>query len=281
MVCILAVLVSLSPADRAAAQQGTAQGQGNESSGPGKTLAPPIDLDIGDIKEVKEKVDRIKPLIEKDRELTTIRVREIEAGERAVPRIQLAHGYGTVITLPFQFELANVALGNREKFQVDAKGNSLIIFPLQEFKATNLVVFENTADGEFVPHHYLLIENSQSGVADFTVKVNRQTPGSVQNFTDAVIKALSTQRIPDKETTGWPFFEGRAPVISNMSAGPFMRKLTLLSPDLTVYMVNGRVTPLGDVEWSAYPDGRTTIMATKKDRLTVRRISDGKTFTSN
>lgn len=257
------------------------QEQGKESQGQGKVLAPPIDLNISDIKEVKEKINKIKPLIEKDRELTTTRVREIEAGNRTVPRIQLAHGYGTVIVLPFQFELANVALGNKDKFQVDAKGNSLIIFPLQEFKATNLVVFESTADGEFVPHHYLLVENSQSGVADFTVKVNKQKPGSVENLTDAVIKALSTQRIPNKETMDWSFFEGRAPVISNMNTAPFMRKLTLLSPDLTVYMINGRVTPLGDVEWSAYPDGKTTIVAIKKGRLTVRRIDDGKTFSSN
>ncbi len=269
--------MSLSPASKIAARQG----DGEDSQKQNKAPAPPVDLDIADIREVKEKVAKIKPLIETDRELTTIRVREIEAGSRAVPKIELAYGYGTAIVLPFQFDLANVALGNKEKFHVDAKGNSLIIFPLQEFKTTNLIVFESTADGEVVPHHYLLVENSQAGTADFTVKVNKQKPGSAQNLIDAVIKALSTQHVPGKETAEWAFFEGRAAVISNMGASPFMRKLTLLSPNLTVYMINGRVTPLGDVDWSAYPDSKTTIVATKKDRLTVRRVGDGKAFSSN
>lgn len=274
MVCISAVLVSL------LLQASPAASDQPEKTDQVKVVAPPIDLDIKEIKEMKTKIDKVKPVIEKDRELTNVRIRDIEYRPGIVPRIQLAHGYGTVITLPYQFDAANIALGDKGKFNVEVKGTSVILFPLQEFKTTNMVVFENGAGGELIPHHYMLTENSYGGTADLTVKVHKPKPGTIANSTDAFVKAVVNRHIPGTETYEGMYFDGREPVIKDMTV-PFIRKLALSSPGLNIYMANGKFAPVGDVEWSMYPDSRTTIVATRGKSVTVRRLSDGKTFTAN
>jgi len=265
----------LFPASRpAAAEEKAAQSAA-------KLLAPPIDLDIKDIKEMKGRVEKVKPLLEKDKELTDVKVREIQYRPGVVPRIHLAHGYGTVIVLPYQVEASNIALGDREKFRVEVKGTSVVIFPLQEFKTTNMVVFETVPGGDLVPHHYMLVENSQAGVADLTVRVHKPKVGDETDPNGAIMKALMTRRIPGKESYEGMFFEGRSPVVNDMTQFPFLRKLSLVSPDLNVYLIDGKYIPVGDVEWSVYLDGKTTVVATRAKSLTVKRASDGKTFTGN
>jgi len=269
----------LQPGHRAEAASEPAIDKGPQ--GQGKVIAPPIDLDVKDIKEIKGKIEKIKPLIEKDREITNIRIRDIEYRPGVVPRIQLAHGYGTVIVLPYQFEISNIALGDKDKFNVEVKGTSVILFPTQEFKTTNMVVFETAPGGELVPHHYMLVENSHNGVADLTVRVHKPKAGLAMDSTGAIVKAITTHHIPEKETYEGMFFDGRSPSLKNTVSLPFVRKLTLVSPDLNVYLMNGKYTPVGDVEWSIYPDSKTTIVATRGKGVTMRRLSDGKTFTAN
>ena len=48
----------------------------------------------------------------------------------------------TVLSLPFSFAGDDVAIGAREKFNIEVKDGTLVIFPVKEFKATNLIVFE-------------------------------------------------------------------------------------------------------------------------------------------
>jgi len=244
----------------------------------GQIVVPPFDLPEKDIVEMKEKVQRLKPLIEKDHELARARERDVDEVPGAVPTIHLSYGYGSVINLPYSFSVDDIAIGAREKFNIETRGNSLIIFPVREFKSTNIIVFERTQAGDQLPHHYLLVENGASGEADLTVNVRRSGMGGVSDITDAMVRVITTQRIPEKGTAEDILLEGRSPSLTNLSDYPFIRMMKLQKPELHVFMIAGKVMPVGDADFALDLGNGTSVVASRSREITVRRVGDGKTF---
>ncbi len=274
-VCILFVFLNLPATDAATDQMPEARKQPAET----QITVPPFDLPEEDIREIKEKVQRLKPLIEKDPELSRMRVRDIGEVPGVVPRIHLVYGYGTVINLPYVFTADDIAIGAREKFTVETKGNSLVIFPVSEFKSTNIVVFERTQGGP-VPHHYVLVEDGASGEADLTVNIRRGSLGAGVDLTEAMVRVITTQRIPAKGTAEDILLEGRSPSLTKLAAYPFIRMMKLSGPELYVFMIAGKVMPVGDHEFCVDLGNGTSVVALRGREITVRRVGDGKTFTN-
>jgi hypothetical protein len=245
----------------------------------GQILVPPFDLPEKDILELKEKAQRLKPLIEKDRELSRVRERDIDETPGVVPTIRLAYGYGSVINLPYSFSVDDIAIGAREKFNIETRGGSLIIFPVREFKSTNIIVFERT-QGEQVPHHYLLVEDGASGEADLTVNVRREGLRGGTDITDAMVRVITTQRIPERGTAEDILLAGRSPSLTNLTAYPFIRMMKLVRPELHVFMIAGKMMPVGDAEFALDLGNGTSVVASRGRDITVRRVADGKTFTN-
>ncbi|OPY04715.1 MAG: hypothetical protein A4E61_00588 [Syntrophorhabdus sp. PtaB.Bin184] len=272
--CILSVFLSLPVAEAAPEQPVETPKQQAE----GQIVVPPFDLPEKDILEMKEKAQRLKPLIEKDRELSRMRERVIDEVPGVVPVIHLAYGYGSVINLPYSFNVEDIAIGAREKFSIETRGNSLIIFPVREFKSTNIVVFERTQAGDQVSHHYLLVENGASGEADLTVNVRRSGMGGVTEITDAIVRIITTQRIPEKGAVEDILLEGRSPSLTELGTYPFIRMMKLVKPELHVFMIAGKVMPVGNAEFALDLGNGTSVVASRSREITVRRIADGKTF---
>ncbi len=273
-VCILSVFLSLPVAEAAPDMPQETPKQQAE----GQIVVPPFDLPEKDIVEMKEKVQRLKPLIEKDHELARARERDVDEVPGAVPTIHLSYGYGSVINLPYSFSVDDIAIGAREKFNIETRGNSLIIFPVREFKSTNIIVFERTQAGDQLPHHYLLVENGASGEADLTVNVRRSGMGGVSDITDAMVRVITTQRIPEKGTAEDILLEGRSPSLTNLSDYPFIRMMKLQKPELHVFMIAGKVMPVGDADFALDLGNGTSVVASRSREITVRRVGDGKTF---
>ena len=242
-----------------------------------QVIIPPFDLPEKDIVEMKDKAQRLKPIIEKDRDLTRIKIIDIEEIPGIVPKLHLAYGYGTVLNLPFSFAGEDVAIGSREKFTIEIKDTSLVIFPLKEFKTTNLIVFEKK-DGISLPHHYLLAEDLSSGEADLTVNVRRRSVNDVSSATDAVVRMITTQNLPEKGSAEDLLLEGRSPSLVKLDEYPFLSMMKLVKPDLYVFMIAGRVSPVGTAEFCIDLGNGTSIIGSRQPRVAVRRISDGKTF---
>jgi len=240
-------------------------------------IVPPFDLPEKDIVEMKEKVQRLKPIIEKDKELSRMKVVDIYEVPGTVPRLRLAYGYGSVLNLPFSFTGEDVAIGAREKFNIEIKDGSLVIFPVKEFKATNLVVFEKKDQGS-VPHHYLLVEDGSSGEADLTVNVRGRDINGLTSAIDAMVRIITTWQLPGKGSAEDLLLEGRSPSLTKLDTYPFVRMMSLTKPDLYIFMVAGKVAPVGNAEFWLDPGNGTSIIASRQRELTVRRILDGKTF---
>jgi len=275
-VCILSVFLSLPVAEAAPdTPQETPKQQAE-----GQIVVPPFDLPEKDIVEMKEKVQRLKPLIEKDHELARTRERNVDEVPGAVPTIHLAYGYGSVINLPYSFSVDDIAIGAREKFSIETRGNSLIVFPVREFKSTNIIVFERTQAGDQVPHHYLLVENGASGEADLTINVRRSGMGGMADITDAIVRIITTQRIPEKGTVEDILLEGRAPSLTDLGTYPFIRMMKLVKPELHVFMIAEKVMPVGNAEFALDLGNGTSVVASRSREITVRRVADGKTFSS-
>ncbi|NLT22896.1 MAG: hypothetical protein GXX82_07600 [Syntrophorhabdus sp.] len=245
----------------------------------GQIVVPPFDLPEKDIVEMKEKAQRLKPLIEKDRVLSRMRERDIDEVPGVVPTIRLAYGYGSVINLPYSFSVDDIAIGSREKFSIEVRGNSLIIFPVKEFKSTNIIVFEGS-QGERVPHHYLLVEDGASGEADLTVTIRRGGTGGVTDTTEAMVRIITTRRIPEKGSVEDILLGDRSPSLTDLGTYPFIRMMKLASPELHVFMIAGKVMPVGDAEFVMDLGNGTSVVASRSREITVRRVGDGKTFTN-
>lgn len=274
LVCILFVFLSLPAVEAAPEQTSEARNQPAE----GQIAVPPFDLPEKDIRQMREKVQRLKPLLEKDRELVRMRERDIDEAPGVVPAIRLAYGYGSVINLPYSFSADDIAIGAGEKFAIETRGNSLIIFPVKEFKSTNIIVFERT-QGEQVPHHYLLVEDGASGEADLTINVRRGGMGGAADLTDAMVRVITTQRIPEKGSAEDILLGGRSPSLTDLTAYPFIRMMKLSKPELYVFMIAGKVMPVGEAEFSLDLGNGTSIVASRGRDIKVRRVADGKTFT--
>ena len=279
LVCILSVF--LSPWAAEAAQEKPSGASEEQKQNVEQIMVPPFDLPEDDIRQMKEKMKRLKPLLEKDGELAHIMVRDVDEIPGVVPRINLAYGYGTVINLPYTFNAEGIVIGAKEKFDVRTKGGSLIIFPIKEFKSTNVVVFEEKeGGGAVIPHHYLLVEDSASGGADLTVNIRKPEYGAATDMVDAVVRTISTRIIPGKGTAEGVLLAGRYPSLTDLAHEyPFVRMMKLSQPDLYVYMIAQRVTPAGEYDFYVEIDARNTIIASRTPGITVRRITDGKTFT--
>ncbi len=276
-VFILFVFLSLPAAD--AAREKAPETAGDQGPGMEQVVIPPFDLPEDDIRRIKERIQRVKPLLEKDRELAHMRVRDVEEIPGVVPRINLAYGYGTVINLPYAFSADDIVIGAGEKFSIETKDGSLVIFPVKEFKSTNIIVFEKK-NGTAVPHHYLLVEDSASGHADLTVNIRKPGYGAVIDMTDAMVRVITTRRLPEKGSSEDIFLEGRFPSLADLPEYPFVRVMKLSRPDLYVYMIAQRVTPVGEHEFCVDIDAGTTVVASRSPGITVRRVKDGRTFTN-
>ncbi|MEN6617410.1 MAG: hypothetical protein ABFD12_12705, partial [Syntrophorhabdus sp.] len=195
-----------------------------------------------------------------------------------VPRFKVAYGYGSVINLPFSFTDEDVAIGARDKFTIDIKGNALVIFPVKEFKSTNVIVFEKKEEVA-IPHHYLLIEDGASGEADLTVNMRRREASDLTDATDAMVRVITTARLPEKGSAEDILLKDRSPSFMKLNEYPFIRMMSLAKPDLYVFMIAGRVVPVTDTEFWLDLGNGTSIIASRTRDVTVRRIVDGKTFT--
>lgn len=240
-------------------------------------IVPPFDIPEKDVLEMKEKAQRLKPIIEKDKELSRMKIIDVDEMPEMVPRLRLAYGYGTVLSLPFSFAGDDVAIGAREKFNIEVKDGTLVIFPVKEFKATNLIVFEKK-DEISIPHHYLLVEDGASGEADLTVNVKRRDITDLRSATDAMVRIITSQQYPEKGSAEDRLLADRSLQLLKLDAYPFIRMMKLTNPDLYIYMIAAKVTPVGNADfWLDLGNGRT-IIASRQRELTVRRINDGKTF---
>lgn len=240
-------------------------------------IVPPFDIPENDIVEMKEKVQRLKPVIEKDKELSRLKIIDVDEVPGMVPRVHLAYGYGTVLRLPFAFTVEDVALGARERFSIEIRDGTLVIFPIREFKSTNLIVFERK-DETSVPHHYLLVEDGASGEADLTVSVKRRDVTDITSAADAMVRVITTQQLPDKGSADDLLLEGRSPVLKKLDAYPFIRMMRLTKPNLYVFMIAGKVAPVGDADFWIDLGNGLSVIATRQREVTVRRMLDGKTF---
>lgn len=277
---LLFVFLNLLPADAAPDKSAEAEKQqqlqkSRQAEDP--IIVPPFDIPENDIVEMKEKVQRLKPIIEKDKELSRLKIIDIDEVPGMVPRLHLAYGYGTVLRLPFAFAGEDVALGARDRFNIEVKDGALVIFPVKEFKSTNLIVFEKKNETS-IPHHYLLMEDGVSGEADLTVSVKRRDTANLASATDAMVRVITTRQLPQKGSAEDLLLEGRSPVLTKLDAYPFIRMMKLTKPDLYVFMIAGKVTPLGDADFWIDLGNGMSIIASRQRELTVRRILDGKTF---
>lgn len=276
-------------------QAGTYDTQSTSDPSTGQAGAldiPAADVSEEDIAKFKARADKLKPLLERDREVRP-RVRQVSEDRGRISKIFLTQGYGTVISLPFAFTLDGVALGDKSKFQVEAKDNSLVIYPLKQFKQTNLIVFETVKKGNPSVHQYLLVEDSLKVSTDFQVNVQAADTGWIgagpvsassvndDSFNTAVINTVIRGRVPERDTAEGLILEGRSPLLSPIKDKlPFLQKLTLTAPALYVYLINDRVTPVGSAEWVSYLDGSTTVVASLSKEVSVRRLYDGKIFSA-
>jgi len=240
-------------------------------------IVPPFNIPEQDIVDMKEKIQRLKPVIEKDGELSRVKIVDIDEIPGVVPKVRLAFGYGTVLRLPFAFSGEDVAIGAREKFTIEIKDGALVIFPVKEFKSTNLIVFEKKDEGS-IPHHYLLLEDGASGEADLTVNVKRRGPTDLASATDAMVHTIMTQQLPEKGSAAEFLLEGRSPVLTKLDAYPFIRMMRLTKPDLYIFMIADQVTPVGGADFWIYPGNNMSVVGSRQRELTVRRIIDGKIF---
>lgn len=260
----------------------TASGEEGETKKPKQPeeqiLVPPFDLPEKDIIEMKDKANRLKPLIEKDKELARMKIRDIDEVPGIIPRFKVAYGYGSVINLPFSFTEEDVAVGARDKFTIEIKGRALVIFPVKEFKSTNVIVFEKT-DEAVIPHHYLLVEDGASGEADLTVSMKRRESGDLKDSTDAMVRVITTARLPEKDSAEDILLKDRSPSFAKIDEYPFIRMMSLAKPDLYVFMIAGRVVPVTQAEFWLDLGNDSSIIASRTRDVTVRRIVDGKTFT--
>jgi hypothetical protein len=240
-------------------------------------VAPPFDLPEKDVVEMKDKARRLKPIMEKDRELTRMKIINMQEVGGIVPKLRLAYGYGTVLNLPYSFSGDDIAIGAREKFNVEIKDNSLVIFPIKEFKATNLIVFEKK-DGSSVPHHYLLVEDAASGEADLTVNIQRHGPDDLASSTDAIVRVITRGCLPEKGSADDLLLEGRTPSLVKLDVRPFLHMMKLTKPDLYVFMIAGKVSPVGNAEFWIDLGNGISVIGSRQRELAVRRIADGKMF---
>lgn len=242
-----------------------------QSSGGGNKKIPP-DVKDEDIKNMKKRASEVKELIESERVIKP-KIRNIVSLPRAVPEIYLAHGYSTIITLPYAFTLEDVALGDMSLFNIEARGSHLVIFPTAPFKNTNMTIF--SADGGV--HQFILVENSNAAEADFRVVV--MDAGELRSFTEVVTQAVQTGVFPAAGTAAGVYFEGRN---ASLKQGdfPVKRKIALSNPIANIYQIEGKYVPVreGDIDWYSHI-GNETIVAVKGEWETyMRRISDGESL---
>ncbi len=240
-------------------------------------IVPPFDLPEKDVVEMKDKVQRLKPIIEKDQELLRMKIVDMDEVPGIVPKLRLAYGYGSVLNLPFSFSADDVAIGAREKFNIEIKDGSLVIFPVKEFKTTNLIIFEKKSEGS-APHHYLLVEDGTSGEADLTVNIKRRDIYDLKSATDAMVRTITTLQLPEKGSVEDLLLMGRSPSLTRLDTYPFTRMMSLVKPELYVFMIAGKVMPVGNAEFWLDLGNGTSIIASRQREVTVRRILDGKTF---
>lgn len=234
---------------------------------------PLYELDEKDIVEMKEKAIKIKKAIEQDKPVKP-KIRDVAAFPGKAPVIYLAHRYATVITLPYQVEEDDIALGDKTAFNVKVRGNILTIFPLKQFKQTNMVILSKTAG----VHHYTLVEDSSSESADYHVNV--KTSSSVPSASDALSRIAIGGEVPAPDTMQAQLFEGRDLVVHRGDGAPVLRKVVLSNPLYTVYLLDGKYVPsTGGADWYSHVSSRSTVVATKGGEISMRRVGDGKTIT--
>ncbi|MBT9166683.1 MAG: hypothetical protein DDT19_00007 [Syntrophomonadaceae bacterium] len=229
---------------------------------PVKGIIPPRDISEKEILELKKQAMKIRMLMEQDLKATT-KIRNIPGVFSPAPIIRVGVGYATVITLPFEFELKNVALGERW-FTVEKRKNSVIIFPLKPFRTTNLIIYDTE---KMEPKQLIITESLGTGEIDITVNIGR---GRENAYQDAIINSIMTGKTLNESD-----------VIQNLSQTqfPFIKLLRLASPRLFIFLVEGRYTPATESEWFAYIGDKMTVIAVKTEALQIRRNYDGKIIT--
>ena len=234
----------------------------------------PYDVDEKEIKELRERARRVREVMEITRVIDP-RVREIIEIPGKIPEINLTQGYGTVISLPYLFEIEDIALGDKTLFSIDVRENSVILFPLKPFKNTNLTIFSKS-DGV---HQYLLVENTNANTADFHVAV---LPYKNSPDISGIVRDIAiTGSMPDKESVKGKLIEKSNVKIEYGEKLPVIRKV--VSQQMKVFVLDGRYTPVTyeEVAWYTVLDNKMTLLAvhgeTSKDTF-VRRIYDGRTF---
>jgi hypothetical protein len=96
--------------------------------------------------------------------------------------------------------------------------------------------------------------------------------------TDAMVRIIITQHLPEKGSAEDFLLEGRLPSLTKLDAYPFVRVMKLTKPDLYVFMISGKASPVGNAEFWIDPGNGTSIIGSRQPDLTVRRIADGKIF---
>ncbi len=94
------------------------------------------------------------------------------------------------------------------------------------------------------------------------------------------MRIITTRRIPEKGSVEDILLGDRSPSLTDLGTYPFIRMMKLASPELHVFMIAGKVMPVGDAEFVMDLGNGTSVVASRSREITVRRVGDGKTFTN-
>jgi hypothetical protein len=223
-----------------------------------------------EIAEMREKARKMRRLLEGDVHVAP-KSRTIVGGGGSFPEIRLIKGFATAIHLPYNVNPNNIAIGNAKAFNVVAQGSTLVVFPLQHFRTTNMIVFDENGNA----HQYILTEDLSADSVDLAVNVvqSKQIP----DFRQVITRSIISGDLPHSGTLQSMAIADRNP---KMTVGhyPIIRKIRLTGAWAeTVYLLEGVYIPVGNnTKWYSHIDNRRTIVAVTGDSINIRRVRDGR-----
>lgn len=232
------------------------------------------DVDEKDIIEIKERAMKVKRALEYEKPVK-LKVRDAIEAPGKIPTIHLSYRHATIINLPYAIDSADrsIRIGDKNAFDIKVDENVLTIFPLRQFKSTNLII---TTKGGSV-HHYYLVEDSASETAD--AQVNIRSAAALPGKNETLTRLIMGNDVPDPDSLTGMMFEGREMSIQTGSGHPVLKKIVMKNPDYFVYLVDGKYVPTRGADWYSQVGNRKTVVATKEGSIDLRRVGDGETVT--
>jgi hypothetical protein len=154
-------------------------------------------IESGQVGKVKEKAEKYKEAVEKDYIVPKGRTRTAYTplDDAEIP-IRCAVNYSTLIKLPGKVTEQDIAIGNKDRFniQIYQNGRMILIQPRTAFKATNAHIL---CDGGEKIVHLLLEENANRGEVDY--QVNIMLPPAKGPDSGKLMRWIGYTRLPEGE----------------------------------------------------------------------------------